>query len=659
MKRLLILLLLITPLFLSAQKKQGQALLDSLLQVIPTAKEDTNKVNLLNGLAQMYWQYSPDQGLNYGQQALSLAEKLDFKQGMGTAYMAIGINYRYKSDYQKALEYYKLALQINEETDNKHGIAAVYGNTCIVYIDLSDYANALDNGFKSLKINEAIKNKPGIASNYTNIGIVYDSQGDFAQALEYLLKALNLHRELNDKNRIAIVLTNIGIIYNEEKNYPKALEYLNQALEISLAMGNKSILSEVLGCLGDAYNGMADYSKALDYLSQAIKADEELGDKSAIAEKLTSTGLIYLSVAKDSAGIIKKEGSLSNSRETNLKKAIEYLSRAAEIHKEIGNLKELSENYRDLSTALELSGNYKAALQNHKLFMADKDSVFSEQSKIKLSKLETKREIELKDKQILIGKLEIAKKRNEAIFYIIGIVLLLLVIAFVYRNYATQKKLNILVTKEKKRSEDLLLNILPAEVANELKEKGSADARNFENVTVLFTDFVNFTSAGENMTPKELINELHVCFKAFDHIIDKYNIEKIKTIGDAYLVVSSLPVPEINHAEHVVKAAIEINHFMRDRLEQLGDKTFHVRIGIHTGSVVAGIVGVKKFAYDIWGDTVNVAARMEQNSEPGKINISQTTYDIIKDKFYCTFRGEIDAKNKGKLGMYFVEGAKE
>jgi len=208
---------------------------------------------------------------------------------------------------------------------------------------------------------------------------------------------------------------------------------------------------------------------------------------------------------------------------------------------------------------------------------------------------------------------------------------------------------------EKKKSDDLLNNILPEEIADELKQKGISSARFFDHVTVLFTDFVNFTKAGERMSPQELVDELHTCFKTFDDIISKYNIEKIKTIGDAYLAVCGLPVADNNNAVNVAKAAIEIRQFMLDRRQQLGDKTFEVRIGIHTGSVVAGIVGVKKFAYDIWGDTVNTAARMEQNSEPGKINCSQTTYELIKGQFTCTYRGEITAKNKGELSMYFVE----
>ncbi len=208
---------------------------------------------------------------------------------------------------------------------------------------------------------------------------------------------------------------------------------------------------------------------------------------------------------------------------------------------------------------------------------------------------------------------------------------------------------------EKKKSDDLLMNILPGEVAEELKHSGSSSARFFDNVTVLFSDFVNFTTASERMSPQELVNELHACFKAFDEIISRHNIEKIKTIGDAYLAVSGLPAAQQDHARNVARAALEMRSYMVQRKAQLGDKTFDIRIGLHSGSVVAGIVGVKKFAYDIWGDTVNTAARMEQNSEPGKINVSQATYQLIKDHFACTYRGEIHAKNKGEMKMYFVE----
>ena len=228
--------------------------------------------------------------------------------------------------------------------------------------------------------------------------------------------------------------------------------------------------------------------------------------------------------------------------------------------------------------------------------------------------------------------------------------LLFLVVVYRQRNK---------ISKARRRSDELLHNILPGEVAEELKAKGSAEAKQFNDVTVMFTDFKNFTQISEKLSPTELVNEIHTCFKAFDNIIGKHNIEKIKTIGDAYMCAGGLPVANKTNANDVVKAAIEIRNFMAQRqsdAETSGQyPKFEIRIGIHTGPVVAGIVGVKKFAYDIWGDTVNIASRMESSGEAGKVNISGSTHELVKDKFKCTHRGKIQAKNKGEIDMYFVE----
>ena len=208
------------------------------------------------------------------------------------------------------------------------------------------------------------------------------------------------------------------------------------------------------------------------------------------------------------------------------------------------------------------------------------------------------------------------------------------------------------------RSEDLLHNILPEEIADELKAKGSADARHFDAVTVMFTDFKGFTKLSEKLSPTELVAEIDTLFKAFDNIISKYNIEKIKTIGDSYMCAGGLPVANITHAADIVNAAIDIRQFMQRHHEQRMSEHklhFEIRIGIHTGPVVAGIVGDKKFSYDIWGDTVNTASRMESSGEAGKVNISGATYELVKEYFNCTYRGKIKAKNKGEIDMYFVE----
>ncbi|GAB3331662.1 hypothetical protein GCM10027299_37510 [Larkinella ripae] len=210
----------------------------------------------------------------------------------------------------------------------------------------------------------------------------------------------------------------------------------------------------------------------------------------------------------------------------------------------------------------------------------------------------------------------------------------------------------------KQRSEELLLNILPAEVVEELKLTGRSKPRRFERVTVLFTDIKNFTSTGEQLSPEELVAEIDYYYRTFDGILSRYRIEKIKTIGDAYLCAGGLPVAYPENPVEVVRAALEMRAFMlhnqRER-QASGLRHFEFRIGIHTGPVVAGIVGDRKFAYDIWGDTVNLAARMEQHGEVGKVNMSASTYQLVKEYFECSYRGKIAVKNKGEVDMYFAD----
>jgi len=210
------------------------------------------------------------------------------------------------------------------------------------------------------------------------------------------------------------------------------------------------------------------------------------------------------------------------------------------------------------------------------------------------------------------------------------------------------------------RSEALLLNILPAVIAQELKEKGTVEAKQFKEVTVMFTDFKNFTQITEKLSPAELVAEMDELFKAFDLIVSGHNLEKIKTIGDSYMCAGGVPVPNTTHAFDVVQAAIDIlqymqRHFQKRNIE--GREPFAIRIGVHSGPVVAGIVGDKKFAYDIWGDTVNLASRMESSGEAGKVNISGNTFALVKEAFHCIYRGKIHAKNKGEVDMYFAEPA--
>lgn len=214
------------------------------------------------------------------------------------------------------------------------------------------------------------------------------------------------------------------------------------------------------------------------------------------------------------------------------------------------------------------------------------------------------------------------------------------------------------IEKQRLVSDKLLLNILPSEVAEELKIKGYSEVKSIKDATVLFADFIEFTKLSEIFSPKDLVDEIHECFSTFDHIMNKFNIEKIKTVGDSYIAAGGLLLPHFDSALNTVKAGIEMQKYIIQRKEErqkLGLIYFDMRIGIHTGPLVAGIVGVNKFQYDIWGDTVNTANRVESCGESGKVNISGTTYERIKKYFQCTYRGKIAAKGKGEVDMYFVE----
>ncbi len=272
------------------------------------------------------------------------------------------------------------------------------------------------------------------------------------------------------------------------------------------------------------------------------------------------------------------------------------------------------------------------------------DSLMQEEAKIR-TQISHQKEIFKKD-----------KIRN--IYISGGILFLLLAVSLFYRNrYIHKAKINI--EKEKDRSENLLLNILPAEIAEELKEKGKADARDFDLASILFTDFKEFTRTSEKFSARQLVAEINACFKTFDAICEEYGIEKIKTIGDAYMAAGGLPVPTNDSIKNTVLAALKMQSFISKRKKERDANklpAFEMRVGIHTGAVVAGIVGVKKFQYDIWGDTVNTASRIESHGEVGKVNISRTTYKLLKDDPGLAFinRGKTKAKGKGLIEMYFV-----
>ncbi|HLP19570.1 MAG TPA: adenylate/guanylate cyclase domain-containing protein [Chitinophagales bacterium] len=325
-------------------------------------------------------------------------------------------------------------------------------------------------------------------------------------------------------------------------------------------------------------------------------------------------------------------------------------------------MRELAETQTKIDSAKKLLGETEELLMTSEMRnkrIAERLQ-FQEDSVKILKKEQEVQELQLKASELELG----AQKAKNNLYIIVAAISLSLLsiigILFVGRQKTLREleEKNRIIQEEKRRSDELLLNILPEEVMHELKAHGKTTAKNYAKATVLFADIKDFTGISERLTPDELIEGLDAYFERFDKVIEKYDIEKIKTIGDAYVCAGGVPTKSEGNPHLVVQAALdfmrEIDTLRRERTAQ-GKIPFEFRIGIHTGQLVAGVIGIRKFAYDIWGDTVNMAARMQQAGEIGKINISGATYEMVKDKFACVYRGKIEAKNKGEIDMYFVE----
>lgn len=622
--------------------------------------------------------------LDYYQKALVINERLGNKQGIANNYNNIGVVYYSISDYPRALEYYQKTLSINEQTGNKGGITNAYGNIGNIYNELRDYQKAIEYYQKALTLSESMGNMQGMSGILVNIGNVYTQLADYPKALEYKQKALEISKKIGNKSLIANNLSNIGNVYIQLADYPRALDYHQKALEINESILDKKGIAASWAGISTVYLHQKNYPLAAEFAHKARDLSQSIGLLSTESEALLGLSKIYEASGRyDSAYIaygqyIVLRDSIDNVeiQKQITKKTLQYeftktedslkrqqLLTDAKLNQQILLAAKQQQELALKQNAIDLA-NKERTLQ-HLVFLKTQAELQSAQNENKakeeqlaLAENEKKlqaTQVNLQQTQIQLKDRELHNQKIQRFFYIGGIALLALLSFFIFRNFKNQQRSNSVISLEKKKSDDLLRNILPNEVAAELKEKGEALARHYDAVTVLFTDFVDFTVISESRSPQQLVNELHDCFKKFDEIMEKHGLEKIKTIGDAYMAVSGLPLPDAQHARKAALAALDIQQYTKQR-QRLQPGGFDIRIGLSSGPVVAGIVGVKKFAYDIWGDTVNTASRMESSSEAGKINISGTTYALLKNEFTCAYRGKIPAKNKGEIDMYFLEG---
>ena len=492
-----------------------------------------------------------------------------------------------------------------------------------------DFELALDAYFKSAEAAQRASFKAGEGSAYIAIADIYSFSNNSANALLYYHKAVSTLRQTDDSVSLASAILNLGDEHLNLGNYDSALVYFGESGTIFEKANYPTGKAFSLGNLGMVYANMGQSEQAERDINAAIQILENSGNFYPICTYLISMSDIYMDKG-------------------DMAKAMEYAERSLLLAKRHGLKEQISDANLQLSGLYGKSGNIAASFDYYKQHIAYRDSINNLKSVQKMADLRTDFEVSQKQAEVDLLNQEKKNQRIVLIFLVIIVVLGIVLLSTLYWYFKN-------IQKEKRRSEALLLNILPFETAKQLKLNGKIEAGKVDEVSVLFTDFVEFSSMAGKVPAEILVASLDYYFKGFDEIVTKYGLEKIKTIGDSYMCAGGIPTPDPSHAINTVKAAKEMIVLV-ENAKKLDNRLphFDVRIGIHSGPVVAGIVGIKKWQYDIWGDTVNIASRMESNSLPGKINLSETTYELIKEHFPCEYRGEIQVKNRGDFKMYFL-----
>lgn len=481
------------------------------------------------------------------------------------------------------------------------------------------------------------------------------------KASDFAMRANQLAVEVGDKRREADAAVLAADAEYRLRNYKEAAGRFNRAWNTSRNYGFRDLVLISSEKLQDIAMKQNDMKEALKWSTETVKYLKESGggvrgggeSLRKLENQLAAAEADNRSLREQLAAATGQTQLLQNTYQSQLKE-VEEKSQMV-----------ISEKDAALSQASQTALRADSAA---KVFSLRVKNLTEDQMIDSIVKAQQERE--LQEKKTRLAEAELLREQSENMRNVLALVVVfvLFLAGLFYARFRAKKRManelsqkNALIEEEQKRSNSLLLNILPPAIAEELKSRNKVAARKYEQATVMFIDFKGFTNVAERLSPERLVEELDLCFSNFDQIISKYRIEKIKTVGDAYICASGLSDMNASPSD-IVKAALEMQDFLlglkAERMSQ-GLPYFDARVGIHTGPVVAGVVGAKKFAYDIWGDTVNTAARLEEQCEPGRVNVSEDAYWLAKYEFEWQHRGKIPAKNKGTLDMYYVTGIKQ
>jgi class 3 adenylate cyclase len=602
---------------------------------------------------------------------LALVEQVDEPILLGKALQTLGIVCERIGQYKESLEIQRLAvaqfrgLKLYDET------AACLSNIGIVYKKLSDYTNALTVYDEALRIYEGLEHKIGIAKTKANIGNVLRQLGEYSEAIRYVSSALPLWEELGDMYGKAIALNNLAIIYEQIKEHHKAIDLYEQARAIDLQLGLQGGVGVTSLNIGNCWTSLKEYDKSIKEAQKAYAIFTELGNTDNQVIAMSSMANVYIFVGeyeqaltlyeevlhleqqmqrKDRIGLtyyhIGRTFGQEDFEGYNPDKAIELMEKASSICQEANAKRYELHARRDLAKILEKEGYLQEAIRELRLVLELEEYLYSEDTKstiqVSMISLLEREKTELQEKNAQIIKQQETLEEQAQEIRLANTILL-------------EQKAELETAHQ--QSEGLLLNILPQPIMERLKSGEKNIADHFQEASIFFADIQGFTALAEQLPAGELILGLNEIVSEFDRLARYHGLEKIKTMGDSYMAVSGLPEFAPDHAERATSFALAVAAFMEGYRFQGGGnmQPIQVRIGLHCGEVVAGVIGEDKFTYDVWGDTVNIASRMESHGEAGKIHVSEAFAHKIFGKFALHKRGLVDIKGKEPMKTYFIE----
>ena len=540
-----------------------------------------------------------DTALKSYQLAISYYEKSlnSDKTTLGKIYARIGTFYMSISNYVSSIKYYEQAVEIFNELEDQQKVANCYNNIALVHMHLADYQNALRFNEKNLIIQKQTGNKLFENLAYINIGIIYFYMEQYDKALSYWQLVYENKELLKNHHGFPSVLGNLSNVYVELQKWDKALQFQTEALELFKMAKRPSNVALTTGNLGRIHLRRKNLDKAFEYFESAIELFNNLGDK------------MHESSFMRFKAIVLADKSYSG---YDLEKAEKVLFEAFSMAEQIKSNSGIAEIFESISNLYEQKNDWEAAYKYFKKYYELNKQIIGEKEKEEAKMMDHRRKIEdaERDRQVKIARFQ--------------------------------------------EQEKILHNILPKDIAERIIAGEEKIADSYQNISIFFSDIIGFTSLSSKIAAEDLVDLLNEVFAEFDKIAENHGLEKIKTIGDAYMAVAGAPRLDPDHALNTARFAKDVLKYILE-FKNKSKNPIEIRIGLHTGNAVAGVIGKSKFAYDLWGDSINIASRMESTGASGKIHVSEDFKNALGNRDFKFEDCElIDVKGKGLMKTYFL-----